>query len=640
MAENAPANDDDLHEQRDWLLVTLSCIGDAVITTDTVGRVSFLNPVAQSLTGWTQEAVGQPLGSVIRLFNEESGEPVEVPTVQALIEGRTLTLPDHSLLVAKDGSELSISDSAALIRSDKGEVAGLVLVFRDITERRRAERALAKTQSYADDIIETLREPFLVLDADLRVKTANRSFYESFVVAKEETENVLLYDLGNGQWDIPSLRKLLDEVLTRNKAVHDFEVEHFFPILGRKSMLLNARPFPPDSKHPELILLAVQDVSALRERADELAETNRHKDEFLATLAHELRNPLAPIRNAVQYLGMDGLTPRDVKAGRDVISRQVTVMVRLIDDLLDMSRISRNKLDIRKQRVELSEVIEHAVEGSQPLIEQCGHELTISLPPQPLYLDADAIRLAQVFSNLLNNAAKYTKAGGHIWLTAGQEGSDAVISVRDDGIGLPREMLPRIFDMFTQVDRSLERSQGGLGIGLSLVRRLLDLHDGTIEANSKGADQGSEFIVRLPLIPQSLETPPNSDHIPRRRLSGSRILVVDDNKDSADSLGMLLRLKGNEVRIAHDGLEAVRVAETFHPELVLLDIGLPKLNGYDVARHIRQQPWSKDAILVALTGWGQEEDRRRSKEAGFDFHIVKPLELSGLESLLAGSQPG
>jgi CheY-like chemotaxis protein len=385
-----------------------------------------------------------------------------------------------------------------------------------------------------------------------------------------------------------------------------------------------------------LILLAVEDVSALRERAEELAEAHRHKDEFLATLAHELRNPLAPIRNAVQYLGMEGLTERDVKTARDVISRQVAVMVRLIDDLLDVSRISRNKLDIRKQRVELASVVESAVESSRPLIQQCGHELTIRLPPEPVDLDADPIRLAQVFLNLLNNAAKYTKRGGHIWLTADREGSDALVSVRDNGIGIPGDMLPRIFDMFTQVDRSLEQSQGGLGIGLTLVRRLVDLHDGTIEARSDGPDQGSEFVVRLPLIPPPLEPPPASDGLRVAALSGSRILVVDDNKDSADSLGMLLRLKANEIRTAYDGIEAVKVAETFRPELVLLDIGLPKLNGYDVARRIRQQPWGRDVILVALTGWGQDEDRRRSQEAGFNFHIVKPVELSALEKLLAG----
>ena len=396
MIDPSQVNMQALHQQRDWLLVTLSCIGDAVITTDGEGRITFLNPVAESLTGWTQEAVGQPLDGVFRLINEESRQPVEIPTIQALRERRTSKLASHSLLIAQDGTERPISDSAAPITNDKGEVAGVVLVFRDIGERRKSERALALSLTYAGDIIATLREPFVVLDADLRVKTANRSFYDSFQVSKEETENRLVYDLGNGQWDIPGLRKLLDEVLSRNQSIHDFEVEHTFPTLGRKTMLLNARPFPPDSKHPELILLAVEDVSALRERADELAEAHRHKDEFLATLAHELRNPLAPIRNAVEYLGMNGLTEKDVKMGRDVISRQVTVMVRLIDDLLDISRISRNTLDIRKQRVLLATILEDAVESSRPMILVGGHELTIHLSQEPLELEADPVRLGQV----------------------------------------------------------------------------------------------------------------------------------------------------------------------------------------------------------------------------------------------------
>jgi PAS domain S-box-containing protein len=241
MAEASSAKADALHKQRDWLLVTLCSIGDAVITTDYEGRVSFLNPVAEALTGWKQDALGEPLENVIRLINEERREPVGVPTVEALTQGRTLKLPDHSLLIAKDGSERSISDSAALIRNDKGEVAGLVLVFRDITERRNTERALARTQAYADDIIETLREPFLVLDSNLRVKTANRAFYESFQVSKEETEERLVYDLGNGQWEIPALRKLLEEVLTRNKSIHDFEVQHSFPNLGQKT---TSRTYP------------------------------------------------------------------------------------------------------------------------------------------------------------------------------------------------------------------------------------------------------------------------------------------------------------------------------------------------------------------------------------------------------------
>ncbi|QEL17805.1 hybrid sensor histidine kinase/response regulator [Limnoglobus roseus] len=636
----SPEDGEAVHDDRHWLLATLSSIGDAVLTTDAELRVTFMNPVAESLTGWAaQEGVGQPLDNLFHIINEESRQTVENPAVPAFREGRTCKLASHSLLISKDGTERPIDDSAAPIRNGGGKVAGVVLVFRDITARRKTERELDKALAYADDIIATLREPFVVLDSTLRVKTANVAFYTWFHVSKGETEGRFVYDLGDGQWDIPALRTLLDQVLSRSEAVQDFEVEHTFPSVGRKSMLLNARPFPPDSKNPELILLALQDVSAMRERADELAEASRHKDEFLATLAHELRNPLAPIRNAVQSLGIAGLKGPDVERARDVIARQVTVMVRLIDDLLDVSRISHNQLDMRKERVELAAVLESAVESSRPLILQCGHELTVSLPPQPLNLDADPVRLAQVFLNLLNNAAKYTKRGGHIRLTAEREGSDAVISVRDDGIGIPADMLGRIFEMFTQVDRSSEQSHGGLGIGLTLVRRLVDMHDGSIEARSPGPGGGSEFVVRLPLIPPPHETPPKSDGPKAKALSGCRILVVDDNKDSADSLGDLLGIMGNDIRTAHDGLEAVEVAEAFRPELVLLDIGLPKLNGYEVARRIRQQPWGRDMMLIALTGWGQDEDRRRSQEAGFNLHVVKPVELAALEKLLAGVQP-
>jgi CheY-like chemotaxis protein/two-component sensor histidine kinase len=314
-------------------------------------------------------------------------------------------------------------------------------------------------------------------------------------------------------------------------------------------------------------------------------------------------------------------------------------MVRLIDDLLDVSRISRNKLDVRKERVELAAVVESAVESSRPLLQQCGHELTVDLPPEAFHLYADPVRLAQVFLNLLNNAAKYTNRGGQISLAATREGSNAVVTVRDNGIGIPSDMLSSVFDMFTQVDRSLKQSQGGLGIGLTLVRRLIEMHDGSIEARSEGPNKGSEFIVRLPLlIPPPTEKLEGNDGPAAKRLSHGRILVVDDNEDSANSLAMLLRFKGNDIRTAHDGVEALEIADTFHPEIVLLDIGLPKLNGYDVARRIRQRPWGHKVLLIALTGWGNEEDRRLSQEAGFNFHIVKPVDLAALEELLAGAK--
>ena len=635
MSNPSPANTDALYEERDWLLDTLSSIGDAVITTDSHDRLAFLNPVAETLTGWPmQEAVGRAVDDVFRIIDENTRRPVNSITARAFRERRIIKLESPCLLVARNGKEIPFDDSAAPIRNDQREVTGVVLIFRDITQRRETERALAKSLGYADDIISTLRGPFLVLDASLRVRTANRAFYDAFRVSKEETENSLVYDLGNGQWDIPGLRKLLDEVLTRNQSVHDFEVEHAFPVLGRKFMLLNARPFPPDSDHPELILLAVEDVSAIRARADELAEAERHKDEFLATLAHELRNPLAPIRNAVQFLGAEGASEPGAKTAREMIARQVAVMVRLIDELLDVSRISRNKMDVQKQRIELSTVIKTAEESGRPLIEECGHELTVRLPPEPLYLNADPVRLAQAFINLLNNAAKYTNRGGHILIEVVREGSDAVVRVRDDGVGIPADMLVRIFDMFTQVDRSLEQSRGGLGIGLTLVRRLVELHDGTIEARSPGPGRGSEFIVRLPLILASEEQPPKSDGPPSPSLSGLRILVVDDNRDSAESLGMLLGIKGNDIRTTYDGREAMKAAESFRPELILLDIGLPKLNGYDIARRIREQAWGRAMTIIALTGWGREGDRAQSKAAGCDGHLVKPVDLSDLEQAL------
>jgi signal transduction histidine kinase/CheY-like chemotaxis protein len=372
----------------------------------------------------------------------------------------------------------------------------------------------------------------------------------------------------------------------------------------------------------------------------QLREADRKKDEFLATLAHELRNPLAPIRNALQILRLaDGNKEAVVKV-RSIMERQLQQMVRLVDDLLDASRISRNKLILRKERVGLDAVLQNAVEVSRPLIEASGHELTVAVPQEPLFLDADPTRLAQVFVNLLNNAAKYTNRGGHIRLTVEREGSDVVVAVADTGIGIPADMLPRVFEMFTQVDRSLERSQGGLGIGLSLVKKLVEMHGGSVEARSDGPGKGSRFAVRLPVVlslaheTQRVEGGGDQAGRPGRR----RILVVDDNRDSAESLALMLRMMGNEVFTAHDGLEAVEAAGNFRPDVVLLDLGMPKMNGYAAARCIRQQAWGRNMVLVALTGWGQEEDRRKSKEAGFDHHLVKPVEASTLERLLAELQ--
>ncbi len=378
---------------------------------------------------------------------------------------------------------------------------------------------------------------------------------------------------------------------------------------------------------------------AERERAEEaLREADRRKSEFLALLAHELRNPLAPIRNAVEILRRSGGDEQKVRSATELMQRQVGQMVRLVDDLLDVSRISRGQIEVRREPVELASIVHNAVEAVRPLSESMNHELSVTLPPYPVYLNADPSRLAQVVGNLLNNACKFTEPGGRIGLTVEREGDQVLIRVQDTGIGIAAEQLPRIFEMFMQADTSLERSRNGLGVGLTLVKNVVEMHDGEVEARSEGIGRGSEVVVRLPLLSTPLAPVPREPSgIQALATVPRRILIVEDNRDSADSLAILLKAAGHEVHVAHDGLEAVEVAATFQPQVVLLDIGLPRLNGYEAARRIREQQRHKGVTLVALTGWGQEEDRRRSKEAGFDAHMIKPVDFSALTTLLAGS---
>jgi len=378
-----------------------------------------------------------------------------------------------------------------------------------------------------------------------------------------------------------------------------------------------------------------------------LKEADRHKDEFLAMLAHELRNPLAPIHNAVQLMHRQDVTNPHLVWSRDVIGRQLAHLTRLVDDLLDVSRITRGKINLNKQVLELRDVVARTVETVQPLIDDRGHRLMVSVPPGSLAVFADPTRLSQALGNVLGNAAKYTERGGQIELSARHLGAEVEIRVRDDGIGIPAELMPRIFNLFTQLDRTSGPSQSGLGIGLALVQRLIEMHGGSVAAYSEGLGQGSEFVIRLPTyIREKLKSELNS-HSPSAleqsmmNAEGAsrtqrRILVADDNNDALESLATLLQLSGHEVFTAANGAVALESAEQHRPEVALLDIGMPKLDGYEVARRIRAQPWGQRITLVALTGWGQDSDRRRSQEAGFDSHLVKPLDLDKLTELLAG----
>jgi PAS domain S-box-containing protein len=498
-----------LHAERERFRTTLTSIGDAVVVTDAHGRVTLLNPVAQALTRWDADAIGRPIDEVFRIVNEATRSPVENPVAKVLREGAIVGLANHTVLIGRDGTELPIDDSGAPIRDGRGRVAGVVLVFRDITARRAAEQ--------------------------------------------------------------------------------------------------------------------------------ELHENDRRKDEFLAMLAHELRNPLAPIRNAAHTLALLGTPDDRIHWVSGVIERQVGLMTRLVDDLLDVSRITSGKITLRREPVSIGSVIAQSVEAARPPAESRKETLEVDVDPDVGWVDGDQARLVQVVGNLLDNAIKYTEEGGHIRLTAHVDGREVVIAVRDSGVGIATDLLPHVFDLFTQADRSLARRQGGLGIGLTLVRRLVDMHGGRVEAASEGPGHGSEFTIRLPRLAVDAAEPaaepaldaPEGPSAPPRR-----VLVVDDQADSTDSLALFLRLRGHQVHTASDGPGALEEFARCQPEVVFLDLGLPGMSGYDVARRLRAMPEARDVRLVAVTGYGTEADREQTRAAGFDVHLAKPVDPHAVEALL------
>jgi PAS domain S-box-containing protein len=639
-------------EGRERLRITQASIGDAVIVTDTQGRVTTMNPVAESLTGWTQnDAEGHPLDAVFHIVNEHSREPVENPAKRALREGVIVGLANHTILIAKNGTQRPIDDSAAPIRDGRGIVSGCVLVFRDVTAKRDAEELLRKQQAEIRErldelqaIYETAPVGLCSIDRDLRYVRINsrlaeinglpvkdhigKSIHEVIPDLAAKIEPALRRILETGE---PVIETELQGERPPQPGVIGTWLESWYPLRDADGKIIGLNKVVLDITDRKRDEVRIYDL--LRE----LKESDRRKDEFLAILAHELRGPLAPLRNMLEVIKQAEADAGVLRQARDTMDRQLGQLVRLVDDLLDVSRITHDRLELRTARVELVSILYQAVEVCRPLAERANQEFQVKLPEQQIYLHADAVRLTQVFSNLLNNACKYTEPGGKIWLTGERQGSDVAVSVKDSGIGIPADKLSSIFEMFTQVDRSLERSQGGLGIGLTLVKRLVEMHGGTVEAASDGEGKGSEFVVRLPILienPQTVAVEPPARPMTLNR----RILVVDDNRDSATSLAMLLKMTGNETYTAHDGLEALQAAETFLPEVILLDIGLPKLNGREVCRRIRQQPWGRDMLLIAMTGWGQDEDRRKSQDAGFDYHVIKPVDLTGLIKLLAGSR--
>jgi PAS domain S-box-containing protein len=759
-------------ENAERLRATLASIGDGVITTDIDGRITNMNAVAESMTGWTaDEASGMSSTRVFDIVNETTRQPVENPVRRALREGPVVGLANHTALIAKDGTTRPIDDSAAPIRSADGAIVGCVLVFRDVTERRRSEQRLDEALRFYRSSIDALTGHIAVLDENgviLEVNHAWRHFAEMNHFAGFNCAVGMNYlevcDTSEGECaDDGSVASGIRDVLAGRVAVYEFEYPCHSPTEERWFLMRASRFKSPgpvrvvvshddvtqrraaeeqlrashvrlfgilqlspagivqadaagrmtlvndrwcqmlgyseaelmgktiiEVTHPKSVaatvdavarlaaggadvqilktycrkdgssLSAQSSVTAVRspqgeyegliavvlditERlrieeelhrvAAELSEADRRKNEFLATLAHELRNPLAPIRNGLEIIRLDGSNLDTVGRVCKLIERQLNQMVRLVDDLMDVSRISTGRVQLRKERVTLASVVQSAIETSRPLIEEMGHVLTVSLPGHPLNIEVDPTRLAQVLMNLLNNAAKYSERNGRIWLTAAQHGSEVAVSVKDAGIGIPPDQLARVFDMFAQLDRSLEKSRGGLGIGLCLVKRIVELHGGRVEAHSQGLGMGSEFIVWLPAVVDSPALQGSAEQRSEDK-TARRILVVDDSRDIADSLAMMLRMLGNETCTAYDGEEAVAAADRFRPDVVVLDIGLPGLNGYEACRRIRGLEQGQSMVIIAQTGWGQDADRQRTYEAGFDYHFVKPVDPEALMKLL------
>jgi two-component system CheB/CheR fusion protein len=626
-AELAQLNDDMTN------LLVSSGVPMVVLGTDL--RIRRFNPAAGQLLGLLAGDLGRPLAHL--------RASVDLPDMEALVgEVIASVQPQERELRARDGRCHLLRVHP--YRTADNRIDGAVLVLFDIDELRRAQSALEAERDYARAIVETVGEPLLVLDAQLRVQSANRAFYERFAVAPEATQGRPLYELGNGQWDIPGLRERLGAVLSGPLDFSDLEVRHDFESIGRKVMRLAARRIVREGA-PSLILLAIDDRTELdrleggaRDHVAQLVEQDRLKTAFLALLAHELRNPLAPIRHALHILDRVGAGDDTARRMRATIERQVGQMTRLVDDLLDVARINKGRIEVHKERLELGALLREAVDAAQPVCEARGIVLAAELPDAPLPIDADATRLSQVVGNVLNNAAKFTDPGGQIRLSLVRDAGAAVIRVADNGIGMAADQLPHVFDMFMQIDSSIGRSHSGLGLGLTLVKQLIEAHGGTVSASSDGIGRGSEFTLRLPL-PDGAAAPaeaPNSAEAPASGTRPRRILIVDDNHDGAESLAMALGFYGHDVRMAHDGPAALALAATWRPEVILLDIGLPGMNGYEVARRLGGEPWRNETRLIALTGWGQAEDRRRTAEAGFDAHLVKPVDIEALMKLLAG----
>ena len=643
-----PARDGPLFGGDEQYRLLMECVTDyAIFFLGPEGRVASWNAGAERLLGWPEsEVLGKHFSIFFTEQERDSGEP-DRDLRLAAEQGRA---DDDRWLVCRNGSRLWASGVTTALRDEHGGLRGFAKVTRDRTAQRRAEEAVGASERRFRALVENAWDGVTLLGPDGTLLETTPITFRGLGYTPEEYVGRNGFELLHPD-DVAPVGALLGQLLGQpaSKVTTRYRLRHkdgsWRWVEATAANLL-------DDPSVAAIVINHRDVTEqkrledeLRLRADQLADADRRKDEFLAMLAHELRNPLAPIRNATLLLERIVPAGPELSAAREIIDRQARHLSRLVDDLLDISRVTTDKITIHPETVDAAAVVTRAVETVRHLIEERRHELAISLPEAPLLLWGDPTRLVQVVGNLLGNAAKYMDEGGHIVLSLAQEQGEVVFRAHDRGMGIPAEMLSRVFDPFVQLDRGLNRAQGGLGIGLALVRSLVDLHGGTVEAFSEGPGKGSEFVVRLPLLKQvgrqqteqgrASSHDSSGDH-PPSSFSKRRVLVVDDNVDSAESLALLLRASGHQVCTAHDGPAALEVARLHRPEVVVLDLGLPRMDGYEVALRLRAEH-PREVVLIALTGYGQEEDRRRTREAGFDHHLVKPADPALLRGLLAGS---
>lgn len=621
----------------------------AFIGTDVDGLITEWEGGTEVITGWrTEEALGRPLGMMFTP-DDRAAEIVEIEMHRARRAGRA---EDKRWHIGKDGKKFFADGVMVALKDDAGHMRGFAKIFRDATAERQASDNFRISEERFSLLVNSSGEGIYGIGLDSSCTFLNAAGAAMLGYRPEELVGRPIHSLIHHHHADGSPYPIGECQIWR-AARESVALRVYDEVFWRKDgtavpIFYSVSPMVVDGK-TEGAVVTFTDVTerkraedALRRVAAELSESDRRKTEFLATLAHELRNPLAPLRNSLQVMRLAAEDPAAVASAREIMDRQLTLLVHLVDDLLDVARITHGDIDLKKERVDLKSVMDSAVETSFPMIEAGSHALTVQIPDEPFLLEIDPTRIAQVVSNLLNNAAKYTPPGGNIALSARRIENELEIEIADSGIGIPAESLQTVFEMFAQLGQNRDRAQGGLGIGLTLVRRLVELHGGTVFANSPGKDCGSTFRVRLPLADAGKDNvmvsnaPPVDDG--DARAAKIRVLVVDDNADAANTLSTMLKIMGHSTCAANDGFQALKIAQEFSPDAIFLDIGMPGMSGYEVARVFRRTPGMERIALIALTGWGTEKDKALSKDAGFDFHLTKPVALGCVNELFSKLQ--